>query len=89
MTGNSSLFTTFQSQPSTSTVILVDDGLTSYVPVLVRLLDKGMNLSTCCVLCGQGQEHYWHLFYDCPYSSSCWAAANVDKPKLTTDEFPV
>ena len=61
----------------------------SCIPVSVRLLDKGMNLSTCCVLCGQGQEHYWHLFYDCPYSSSCWATANVDKPTLTTDEFPV
>ena len=61
----------------------------SCIPVSVRLLDKGMNLSTCCVLCGQGQEHYWHLFYDCPYSSSCWAATNVDKPTLTTDEFPV
>ena len=61
----------------------------SCIPISVRLLDKGMNLSTCCVLCGQGQEHYWHLFYDCPYSSSCWTAANVDKPTLTTDEFPV
>ena len=59
------------------------------IPVSVRLLDKGMNLSTCCVLCGQGQEHYLHLFYDCPYSSSCWTVANVDKPTLTTDEFPV
>ena len=48
-----------------------------------------MNLPTCCVLCGQGTEHYWHLFYDCPYSSSCWTAANVDKPTLTTDEFLV
>ena len=48
-----------------------------------------MNLSTYCVLCGQGHEHYWHLFYDCSYSSSCWTAANVDKPTLTTDEFPV
>ena len=48
-----------------------------------------MNLSTCCVLSGQGQEHYWHLFYGCPYSSSCWTAANVDKPTLTTDEFHV
>ena len=46
-------------------------------------------LSTCCVLCGQGHEHYLHLFYDCPYSSSCWTAANVDKSTLTTDEFPV
>ena len=61
----------------------------SCIPVSVRLQDKGMNLSTCCVLCGQGQEHYWHLFYDCPYSSSCWTAANVDKPTLTTDEFSV
>ena len=48
-----------------------------------------MNLSTCCVLCGQGHEHYWHLFYDCTYLSSCWAATNVVKPTLTTDEFPV
>ena len=61
----------------------------SCIPVSVRLQDKGMNLSTCCVLCGQGQEHCWHLFYDCPYSSSCWTAANVDKPTLTTDEFLV
>ena len=41
------------------------------------------------MLCGQGPEHYWHLFYDCPYSSSCWTAAKVDKPTLTTDEFSV
>ena len=61
----------------------------SCIPVSVRLLDKGMNLSTCCVLCGQGQDHYWHLFYDCPYSSSCWTAANVVIPTLTIDEFPV
>ena len=61
----------------------------SFIPVSVRLLDKSMNLPTCRVLCGQGLEHYWHLFYDCPYSSSCWTAANVDKPSLTTDEFPV
>ena len=61
----------------------------SCIPVSVRLLDKGMNLPTRCVLCGQGPEHYWHLFYDCPYSSSCWTAAKVVKPTLTTDEFPV
>ena len=61
----------------------------SCIPVSVRLLDKGMNLSTCCVLCGQGQKHYWHLFYDCTYSSSCWAATNVVKSTLTTDEFLV
>ena len=61
----------------------------SCIPVSVRLFDKGMNLSTCCVLCGQRQEHYWHLFYNCPYSSSCWTVANVVKPTLTTDEFPV
>ena len=41
------------------------------------------------MLCWQGQEHYWHLFYDCSYPSSCWTAANFDKPTLTTDEFPV
>ena len=48
-----------------------------------------MNVTTCCVLCGQGPEHYWHLFYDYPYSSLCWHVAKVDKPTLTTDEFPV
>ena len=61
----------------------------SCILVSVRQLDKGMNLPTCCVLCGQGPEHYWHIFYDCPYSSSCWTAAKVVKPTLTTDEFPV
>ena len=34
-------------------------------------------------------SYNWHLFYDYPYSSSCWTAANVDKPTLTTDEFLV
>ena len=46
--------------------------------VRVRLHKKGVVLDTCCGLCDMEVEDASHLFFNCSFARSCWAAARLD-----------
>ena len=48
------------------------------LPLRVRLHQKGVVLDTCCDLCDMEFEDASHLFFNCSFARSCWAAARLD-----------
>lgn len=47
------------------------------VPVKKRLRVKVAELPIICPMCETDVEHMLHVFFDCPFSSSCWQYAEV------------
>ena len=48
------------------------------LPLRVRLHQKGVVLDTCCGLYDMEVKVASHLFFNCSFARSCWAAARLD-----------
>ena len=48
------------------------------LPLRVRLHKKGVVLDKCCGLYDMEVEDASHLFFNCSFARSCWAAARLD-----------
>lgn len=47
------------------------------VPVRNRLKSRGVDLPIICPMCDSDVEHLLHVFFDCPFASSCWQYVGV------------
>lgn len=47
------------------------------IPNRQNLRNRGIDVLSCCALCGSGIENNWHLFVDCSYAQNCWKLANL------------
>ena len=50
----------------------------NYLPLRVRLHQKGVVLDTCCGLCDMEVEDASRLFFNCSFARSCWAAGRLN-----------
>ena len=50
----------------------------NFLPLRVRLHQKGVVLDTCCGLCDMEVEDASYLFFNCSFARTCWAAARLD-----------
>lgn len=48
------------------------------MPVCIRLKNKGVVVPIICPMCNMDIKHPLHLFFDCPFASSCWDASSLN-----------
>lgn len=47
------------------------------IPVRNRLRARGVDLPIICPMCDSDVEHLLHVFFDCPFASSCWQYVGI------------
>lgn len=47
------------------------------IPNRQNLRSRGIDVPSCCALCGSGIENNWHLFVDCSFAQTCCKLANL------------
>ena len=58
------------------------------VPVRYRLRGKGILVPISCTMCSGDIEHLLHLFFDCPFASSCWQIMGLQYDMRTVESAP-
>lgn len=58
------------------------------VHVRIRLMIKGIAIPIISLMCNVDIEHPPHLFFDCPFASNCWHAANLNYDMMEVFSAP-
>lgn len=53
-----------------------------------RLRGKGVDITIICPMCDADVEHLLHLFFDCPFATSCWQYVGMPLDMSTVEYAP-